>query len=55
MATKHILRYLQGTVDFGLDYRQGNGVRLARYTNLDWTVVLQIGRVLPGVVLGWVR
>eukprot|EP00253_Pinus_taeda_P020700 PITA_20700 len=29
VAAKHILRYLQGIVDFGLDYRQGDGVRLA--------------------------
>eukprot|EP00253_Pinus_taeda_P004486 PITA_04486 len=29
VAKKHILRYLQGTVDFGLDYRQGDGMRLA--------------------------
>ena len=36
MATKHVLRYLQGTVDYGLDYRQGDGVRLAGYTNSDW-------------------
>ena len=32
VAAKHILRYLQGTVDCGLYYRQGDGVRLARYT-----------------------
>eukprot|EP00253_Pinus_taeda_P002065 PITA_02065 len=25
VAAKHILRYLQGTVDYGLDYRQGDG------------------------------
>ena len=36
VAAKHILRYLQGTVDYGLDYRQGDGVRLAGYTNSDW-------------------
>eukprot|EP00253_Pinus_taeda_P032189 PITA_32189 len=29
VAAKHILHYLQGTVDFGLDYRQGDGVSLA--------------------------
>eukprot|EP00253_Pinus_taeda_P020991 PITA_20991 len=28
VAAKHILRYLQGTVDYGLDYRKGDGVRL---------------------------
>ena len=36
MAVEHILHYLQGTVDFGLDYRQGDGVRLAGYTNSNW-------------------
>eukprot|EP00253_Pinus_taeda_P035311 PITA_35311 len=35
VVAKHILRYLQGIVDFGLDYRQGDGVRLARYTDSD--------------------
>jgi len=36
VAAKHILRYLQGTTDFGLDYRQGDGVRLAGYTDSNW-------------------
>eukprot|EP00253_Pinus_taeda_P027439 PITA_27439 len=36
VATKHILQYLQATVDYGLDYRQGDGVRLAGYTDSDW-------------------
>ena len=35
VAAKHILCYLQGTVDFGLDYRQGDGVRLVGYTDSD--------------------
>ena len=36
VATKHILRYLQGTIDFVLDYRQGDGVRLTGYMDSDW-------------------
>ena len=36
VAAKHILRDLQGTLEFGLDYRQGDGVRLAGYTDSDW-------------------
>eukprot|EP00253_Pinus_taeda_P020507 PITA_20507 len=36
VAAKHILRYLQGTVDYGQDYRQGDGVRLVGYTDSDW-------------------
>lgn len=36
VAAKHILRYLHGTVDYGLDYMEGDGVRLVGYTNSDW-------------------
>eukprot|EP00253_Pinus_taeda_P027516 PITA_27516 len=36
VAAKHILRYLQGTVDYGLDYKQGDRVRLVGYTDSDW-------------------
>ena len=36
VVAKHDLRYLQGTVDYGLDYRHGDGVRLVGYTDLDW-------------------
>eukprot|EP00253_Pinus_taeda_P026176 PITA_26176 len=36
VAAKHILRYLQGTMDYGLDYRQGDGVRLVGYTDSNW-------------------
>ena len=33
VATKHVLRYLSRTVDFGLDYRRSKGIRLVGYTN----------------------
>ena len=36
VAAKHILRYLQGTMEYGMDYRQGDGVRLGGYTDSDW-------------------
>ena len=36
MVAKHVLHYLQGTVDYGLDYRQSDGVRLAGYIDSDW-------------------
>jgi hypothetical protein len=28
VATKHVLRYLRGTIGFGLRYVRGDGVRL---------------------------
>ena len=34
--TKHVLRYLSGTMDFGLDYRWLEGIRLVGYTDSDW-------------------
>jgi hypothetical protein len=36
VATKHVLKYLCGTVDYGLDYLRGDGIRLVGYTNSDW-------------------
>jgi hypothetical protein len=36
IVAKHVLRYLMGTVDYGLDYVRGDGVRLARFTDSDW-------------------
>ena len=36
VAAKHVLHYLSGTVDFGLDYRRSEGIRLVGYTDLDW-------------------
>eukprot|EP00253_Pinus_taeda_P007654 PITA_07654 len=39
VVAKHILRYLQGTVDYDLDYRQGDGVRLLGYTDSDWSCI----------------
>ena len=35
-ATKHILRYLAGTTDYGLDYSRSGGVGLVGYTDSDW-------------------
>jgi hypothetical protein len=36
VGEKQILRYVAGTVDFGLDYVSGDGVRLVGYTDSDW-------------------
>ena len=36
IAAKHVLHYLSGTVDFGLDYRMSEGIRLVGYTYSDW-------------------
>ena len=36
IATKHVLRYLQGIVDYGLKYVQQYVVKLEVFTDVDW-------------------
>ena len=38
MAIKHLMRYLKGTMDYGLIYQYGQGmdVRLTAYSDADW-------------------
>eukprot|EP00253_Pinus_taeda_P002070 PITA_02070 len=35
-AAKHVLSYIQGTVEHGLLYTQGNDIRLNGFTDADW-------------------
>ena len=36
VAAKHVLRYLAGTVEYGLDYRRSDGIRLIGFIDSDW-------------------
>jgi hypothetical protein len=36
IGEKHVLRYIVGSIDYGLDYVRGDGVRLIGYTDPDW-------------------
>jgi hypothetical protein len=36
VETKHVLRYICGTVVYGLKYQRGDGFRLVGYTDSDW-------------------
>jgi hypothetical protein len=36
VATKHVLRYMHGTIEYGLSYIEGDGVKLVGYTNPNW-------------------
>ena len=37
IAAKHILRYLKGTVDYGLKYEVNQKINLEGYVDSDWT------------------
>jgi hypothetical protein len=36
VATKHVMRYLKGTLEFGLIYNEYHDIRLSGYTNSYW-------------------
>eukprot|EP00253_Pinus_taeda_P027278 PITA_27278 len=36
VAAKHVLRYIQETVEHGLLHTQGNDIRLSRFTDAEW-------------------
>ncbi len=39
-ATKHVLRYLKGIIQYGLWYRRTEGVKLQGFTDADWARIL---------------
>ena len=36
VAAKHVLRYLHGTIGYGLRYTVGDGVKLEGFTDSNW-------------------
>ena len=36
IAAKHVMRYLKGTIDFGIHYDGNHDYRLYEYTDADW-------------------
>jgi hypothetical protein len=36
IATKHVMRYLKGTIDYGLRYVSDREISLQGYTDSDW-------------------
>ena len=35
-SCKHVLRYLKGTVDYGIKYDENYNINLQTYVDLDW-------------------
>jgi hypothetical protein len=36
VATKHVMRYMKGTIDYGLRYASNHEISLQGFTNSDW-------------------
>ena len=61
-TAKHILRYLVGTTDYGLDYRRSGGVGLVGYIDSDWASSVSDRKriygccfILGSAVVSWFR
>jgi hypothetical protein len=52
VAAKHVLRYLCGMEDYGLDYQRGYGVRLVSYTDSDWAGCVSDRKSISGCYFG---
>jgi hypothetical protein len=48
MAAKHMLRYLDGTIGYGLRYVSDGDVKLQGYTNSDWAGSVVDGKSTSG-------
>ena len=48
IVAKHVMRYLKGTVDYGLKYDTNQKINLEGYVDSDWAVPL-IGRALLAI------
>jgi hypothetical protein len=52
VTAKHLLKYLCGTVDYGLDYQRGDGVHLVGYTDSDWAGCVSDKKSTSGCCFG---
>jgi hypothetical protein len=50
VATKHVMRYLKGTIDYGLSYDGDHNFTLSGYTHVDWARSVAEKKALPDVV-----
>jgi hypothetical protein len=53
IGAKHVLRYIVGTVDFGLDHVRGDGVSLVATQTRTGQDVLLTEKTPQGVALAW--
>jgi len=54
VAEKHFLRYLIGTMDYGLNYERGDGGHMIGYTHSELDSSAVDKKITLGVVSTWV-
>ena len=53
IAAKHILRYLRGTIDYGIKYKANQKINLEGYVDSDWAGNSIDRKSTLGVALVW--
>ena len=53
IVAKHIIKYLNDTVDYGFNYEANQKINLEGYVDSNWEAVPSIGRALQGVASVW--
>jgi hypothetical protein len=48
VVAKHVMRYLKGTIDYGLTYDRDHNFTLSGYTDLDWAGSVANGKSTSG-------
>jgi hypothetical protein len=52
VAKKHVPRYFKGTMDYGLNYERGDGIRFIGYTYSDWEGCVSDRKCTSGFFFG---
>ena len=50
VATKHVMRYIKGTIDYGINYDGDHNFTLSGYTDADWAGSVSNRKALQDVV-----
>jgi hypothetical protein len=53
VAAKHVMRYLKGTMDYGLSYDGDHDFTLSAYTDADWEGSVADKKITSDVVSVW--
>ena len=49
---KHVLRYIRGTMEYGLVYEHSRSIQLASFTDADWALQVVASTLGQGLSLG---
>lgn len=51
LATQRVMRYLQGTIKYGLTYTKSSAIELAAYSDADWGSDVKVRKSISGTLI----